>query len=100
MFIADTSPHTIILSRWQRKVAGLVQLVDELNSLVLQAALGGGKSHLLTWLVGYFALISSDSFNGVLIRHDLAGLSKLDDLLFQHIPTLIPRSKYYRAKRQ
>jgi len=77
-----------------------VQSVDELNSLVLPAALGGGKSLLLIWLVGYFALISSDSFNGVLIRRDLAGLSKLDDLLFQYIPTLIPGSKYYKAKRQ
>lgn len=97
---ADTSPRTIQLSPWQRKVAGLVQSVDELNTLVLAGGRGGGKSILLIWLIGYFALISGDSFNGVLIRRDLAGLSKLEDLLFQQIPTLTPGSKYFNAKRQ
>ena len=98
--MADTSPRTIQLSKWQRSVAGLVQSVDELNTLVLAGGRGGGKSILMIWLIGYFALISGDSFNGVLIRRDLAGLSKLEDLLFQQIPTLMPGSKYFKAKRQ
>ena len=85
--MADASPRTIQLSPWKRKVAGLVQSVDELNTLVLAGGRGGGKSILLLWLVGYFALISGDSFNAVLIRRDLAGLSKLEDLLFQQIPS-------------
>ena len=90
---------TIQLSPWQRKVAGLVQSVDELNTLVLAGGRGGGKSILLIWLVGYFALISGESFNAVLIRRDLAGLAKLEDLLFQQIPALMPGSKYLKAKR-
>ena len=61
--MADASPRTIQLSPWQRKVAGLVQSVDELNTLVLAGGRGGGKSILLLWLLGYFALISGDSFN-------------------------------------
>jgi ABC-type uncharacterized transport system YnjBCD ATPase subunit len=65
------------LSPWQRKVAGLVQSVDSLNSLVLAGGRGGGKSILLVWLIGYFALTSGEGFNAVLIRHDLAVLSKL-----------------------
>ena len=89
----------IQLSPWQRKVAGLVQSVDELNTLVLAGGRGGGKSILLIWLIGYFALISGESFNAVLIRRDLAGLSKLEELLFQQIPLLIPGSKYLKAKR-
>ena len=76
-----------------------MQSVDELNTLVLAGGRGGGKSILLLWLVGYFALISGESFNAVLIRRDLAGLSKLEDLLFQQIPTLMPGSKYLKAKR-
>ena len=58
----------IQLSPWQRKVAGLVQSVDELNTLELAGGRGGGKSILLIWLIGYFALISGESFNAVLIR--------------------------------
>ena len=77
-----------------------MQSVDQLNTLVLAGGRGGGKSILLIWLIGYFALISGESFNAVLIRRDLAGLSKLEDLLFQQIPTLMPGSKYFKAKRQ
>ena len=77
-----------------------MQSVDQLNTLFLAGGRGGGKSILLIWLIGYFALISGESFNGVLIRRDLAGLSKLEDLLFQQIPTLMPGSKYFKAKRQ
>ena len=84
--MADTSPLTIQLSSWQRKVAGLVQSVDSLNTLVRAGDRGGGKSILLIWLIGFFALTSGESFNGVLIRRDLAGLSKLQDLLFKQIP--------------
>ena len=51
----------IQLSPWQRKVAGLVQSVDELNTLVPAGGRGGGKSILLIWLIGYFALISGES---------------------------------------
>ena len=98
--MADKSPRTIQLSPWQRKVAGLVQSVDQLNTLVLAGGRGGGKSILLIWLIGYFALISGEAFNAVLIRRDLAGLSKLEDLLFQQVPTLMPGSKYFKAKRQ
>ena len=77
-----------------------MQSVDELNTVVLAGGRGGGKSVMLLWLIGYFGLISGDSFNGVLIRRDLAGLSKLEDLLFKQIPTLMPGSKYFKAKRQ
>lgn len=87
------------LSPWQRKVAGLVQSVDSLNSLVLAGGRGGGKSILLVWLIGYFALTSGDGFNAVLIRHDLAGLSKLEDLLQGQLPMLMPGSRYLKAKR-
>ena len=87
------------LSPWQRKVAGLVQSVDTLNTLILAGGRGGGKSILLIWLIGYFALISGDSFNAVLIRHDLSGLSKLEDLLQQQLPMLLPGSRYLKAKR-
>ena len=99
--MTDTKqPRTIQLSPWQRRVAGLCQSVDELNTLVLAGGRGGGKSILLIWLIGYFALISGESFNAVLIRRDLAGLSKLEDLLYQQVPTLMPGSKYFKAKRQ
>ena len=77
-----------------------MQSVDELNTLVLAGGRGGGKSILLIWLIGYFALISGEAFNAVLIRRDLAGLSKLEDLLYQQVPTLMPGSKYFKAKRQ
>ena len=40
--LADTSPRTIQLSRWQRNVAGLAQSVDELHTLVLAGGRGGG----------------------------------------------------------
>ena len=63
-------------------------------------ARGGGKSILLIWLIGFFALTSGESFNGVLIKRDLAGLSKLEDLLFKQIPMLLPGSRYFKAKRQ
>ena len=96
----DKSPRTITLSPWQRKVAGLVQSFDHFNTLVLPGGRGGGKSILLTWLIGYYALISGDSFNAVLIRPDLAGLSELEDLLFQQVLTLMPGSKYFKAKWQ
>ena len=33
----------------------------------------------------------------MLIRRDLAGLSKLEDLLYQQVPTLMPGSKYFGA---
>ena len=87
------------LSPWQRKVAGLVQSVETLNSLILAGGRGGGKSILLVWLIGYYALISGDSFNAVLIRADLSGLSKLEDLLMQQLPMLLPGSKNLKAKR-
>jgi hypothetical protein len=81
------------------KVAGLVQSVDSFNSLVLAGGRGGGKSILLVCLIGYFALTSGDGFNAVLIRHDLAGLSKLEDLLQGQLPMLLPGSRYLKAKR-
>ena len=77
-----------------------MQSVDSLNTLVLAGGRGGGKSILLIWLIGFFALTSGGSFNGILIRRDLAGLSKLEDLLFKQIPTLLPGSRYFKAKRQ
>ena len=39
----------------------MVQAVDELNTLVPAGGRGGGKSILLIWLIGYFALISGES---------------------------------------
>jgi len=62
-------------------------------------ACGGGKSIPLVWLIGYFALTSGEGFNAVLIRHDLAGLSKLEDLLQGQLPMLMPGSRYLKAKR-
>ena len=88
------------LSPWQRKVAGLVQSVDSLNTLLLAGGRGGGKSILLTWLIGYFALVSGQSFRGVLIRADLSGLQKLEELLMRQVPMLLPGSRYLKAKRQ
>jgi hypothetical protein len=88
------------LSPWQRKVAGLVQSVDSLNTLLLAGGRGGGKSVLLVWLICYFAITSGGSFRGVLIRADLAGLQKLEGMLLEQIPLLLPGSKYLRAKRQ
>ena len=98
--VNKTQQQTIRLSPWQRKVAGLIQSVDSLNTLVLAGGRGGGKSILLIWLIGYFALTSGEGFNGVLIRRDLAGLSKLEDLLYQQIPLILPGSRYFKAKRQ
>lgn len=91
--------RTITLSPWQRKVAGLVQAVPEINTIGLAGGRGGGKSILLLWLIGYYALTTGDAFNAVLIRRDLAGLSKLEDLLYGQLPTLLPGSKYWKAKR-
>ncbi len=54
----------------------------------------------MIWLIGYFALISGEAFNGVLIRRDLAGLSKLEDLLFEQVPTLMAGLRYFKAERQ
>jgi hypothetical protein len=81
-------------------VAGLVQSVDSLNTLLLAGGRGGGKSILLIWLIIYWALLTGGSFNGVLIRADLAGLQKLESLLLQHMPMMIPGSKYLKAKRR
>ena len=88
------------LSPWQRKVAGLCQSVDTLNTLLLAGGRGGGKSVLLVWLICFYALVSGQSFRGVLIRADLAGLQKLEGMLLDQIPMLLPGSKYLRAKRQ
>ena len=96
--VNKTQQQTIRLSPWQRKVAGLIQSVDSLNTLVLAGGRGGGKSILLIWLIGYFALTSGEGFNGVLIRRDLAGLSKLEDLLYQQIPLILLGSRYFKAK--
>jgi len=93
------SARAIQLSPWQRKVAGLIQSVPELNTLLLAGGRGGGKSILLMWLVGFYALTCGDGFNAVLIRHDLAGLAKLEDLLLTQMPMLLPGSKYLKAKR-
>ena len=93
------SPRAIQLSPWQRKVAGLLQSVDTLNTLILAGGRGGGKSILLQWCIGFYALTCGDGFNAVLIRHDLAGLAKLEDLLLQQMPMLLPGSKYLKAKR-
>ena len=93
------SERSISLSPWQRQVAGLVRAVPELNTLILAGGRGGGKSVLLLWLIGYYALTCGESFNAVLIRHDLAGLAKLEDLLMQQMPTLLPGSRYLKAKR-
>ncbi len=97
---ATEQPRTIQLSPWQRRVAGLCQSVDSLNTLILAGGRGGGKSIMLIWLVGFFALTSGDAFNAVLIRRDLAGLSKLEDLLYKQIPMILPGSRYFKAKRQ
>ena len=96
---ATKQTRSIQLSPWQRKVAGLVQSVETLNTLLLAGGRGGGKSILLMWLIVYFALLTGESFNGVLIRHDLAGLQKLEDLLLEQVPALLPGSKYLKAKR-
>ena len=95
----DSSDRTIQLSPWQRKVAGLVQAVDTLGSLLLAGGRGGGKSILLVWLLTYYILLYGDKFNGVLIRADLSGLQKLESLLQEHIGRMIPGSKYLKAKR-
>ena len=92
--------RSIQLSPWQRKVAGMVQSVDTLNTLLLAGGRGGGKSILLIWLIIYHALLCGESFNSVLIRHDLAGLQKLEDLLLEQVPTLLPGSRYLKAKRR
>jgi hypothetical protein len=95
-----TKTRSIQLSPWQRKVAGLVQSVETLNTLLLAGGRGGGKSVLLVWLIIYFALLTGESFNGVLIRADLAGLQKLEGMLLEQIPMLLPGSKYLKAKRR
>ena len=59
-----------------------------------------GKSILLLWLIIFYGLLTGDSFNAVLIRADLAGLAKLEDLLLSHLPKMIPGSKYLKAKRR
>jgi hypothetical protein len=97
---AATRTRSIQLSPWQRKVAGLVQSVETLNTLLLAGGRGGGKSVLLVWLIIYFALLTGESFNGVLIRADLAGLQKLEGMLLEQIPMLLPGSKYLKAKRR
>ena len=51
------------LSPWQRKVAGLVQSVDSLNSLVLAGGRRAGKSILLVWVIGYFAKIQGEDLS-------------------------------------
>lgn len=76
----------------------MVQSVDSLNSLVL-AGVRRRKVDPLVCLIGYFALTSGEGFNAVLIRHDLAGLSKLEDLLQGQLPMLMPGSRYLKAKR-
>ena len=81
-------------------MAGCVQAVDTLNTVLLSGGRGGGKSILLIWLVIYFAVINGKGHRGVLIRTDLAGLQKLESLLYEHIPKVLPASKYYKAKRQ
>ena len=90
----------IQLSPWQKQVAGCVQAVDTLNTVLLSGGRGGGKSILLIWLIIYFAVINGKGHNGVLIRTDLAGLQKLESLLYDHIPRVLPGSKYFKAKRQ
>ena len=92
--------RAITLSPAQRKVAGLLQSVDTLNTLILAGGRGGGKSILLQWTIGFYALTCGESFNEVHIRHDLAGLSKLEDLLLQQMPMLLPGSKYLKAIRR
>ena len=62
-------------------MAGCVQAVDTLNTVLLSGGRGGGKSILLIWLVIYFAVINGKGHRGVLIRTDLAGLQKLESLL-------------------
>ena len=90
----------IQLSPWQRKVAGLLQSVDELNTLVLAGGRGGGKSILLVWIIVYYMLLYGEKFNGVLIRADLAGLQKLETLLIEQITRMMPGSRYLKAKRR
>ena len=89
----------IQLSPWQKRVVGCVQAVDTLNSVLLSGGRGGGKSILLVFLIIYFSIINGKGHRGVLIRTDLAGLQKLESLLYDHIPKMLPGSKYYKAKR-
>ena len=92
--------EAIQLSPWQRKVAGLLQSVNELNTLVLAGGRGGGKSILLVWIIIYYMLLYRDKFNGVLIRADLAGLQKLESLLLEQVMRMMPGSCYLKAKRR
>lgn len=96
----DSPIGVIQLSPWQRKVAGLLQSVETLNTVLLAGGRGGGKSILLIWIIIFYGLLYGDKFNGVLIRADLAGLSKLESLLMDHIPVMLPGSKYLKAKRR
>ena len=96
---AKTERNPIQLSPWQKQVAGLVQSVDSVNSVLLSGGRGGGKTILLCWLIIYFSLINGKGHQGVLIRSDLAGLQKLESLLYEHIPVMLPGSKYFKAKR-
>ncbi|QNJ03724.1 hypothetical protein SynPROSU1_02128 [Synechococcus sp. PROS-U-1] len=77
-----------------------MQAVDTLNTVLLSGGRGGGKSILLIWLIIYFAVINGKGHRGVLIRTDLAGLQKLESLLYDHIPKVLPGSRYFKAKRQ
>ena len=92
--------EAIQLSPWQRKVAGLLQSVNELNTLVLAGGRGGGKSILLVWIIIYYMLLYGEKFNGVLIRADLAGLQKLESLLLEQVMRMMPGSRYLKAKRR
>ena len=58
----------IQLSPWQKKVAGLLQSVNKLNTIVLAGGRGGGKSILLVWIIFYYMLLYGEKFNGVLIK--------------------------------
>lgn len=95
-----TDQRVIQLSPWQRRAAGLCSAVETLSTVVLAGGRGGGKTILLTWLIIFYALLTGDSFNAVLIRADLSGLSKLEDLLLSHLPKMIPGSRYLKAKRK
>ena len=68
----------------------MVQSVETLNTLLLAGGRGGGKSVLLVWLIIYFALLTGESFNGVLIRADLAGLQKLEGMLLAALVGMSP----------
>ena len=89
----------IQLSPWQKRVAGCLQAVDTLNTCLLSGGRGGGKSVLLIWIIIYFIIINGKGHRGVLIRSDLAGLQKLESMLYEHLPKMVPGSRYFKAKR-